>query len=277
MVISQAFPMLWEFLKAKDIIGFFNYVLNITPYQLYFTMPFAVLIGSTIFASVLSHKGELSAIFTSGLSYIRFYTLFLPILTGIFFLIIILQEYVLPYTMNKIESIKKESSSVIYDAFIPQEGIIAKIIDPKNNTAYQVYDFINEVYFETHTIKSNLPIKQQKKYMSSYELLKKIDENKSSLFYTKDLEVEFARRTAYPFSVFIVTFLALPFGLGHHRFYKTRALGIGVIIGFVYFGVGEIFKAFGMKEGFPVLITGWGSNIVFLLLAYINHISRRIW
>lgn len=271
LIISDIFSKLWGFLKAGEGARFLSYILNSIPHHIYFLIPFAVLISGVLFASILSNSGEMTAILTSGVSYVKLYLLFTPQLCLVSILTILLQEAVMPSTKAPTSQIE----TLLHDVFIPQEGVVAKTLDINKKIAYRVYNINTSSYHET-AIVNTLPVAETKKYVSTIELLKKINERRNLMMNTRELEVEFAKRTAYPFSVFIVTFLALPFGIGHHRFYKTRASGIGLLLGFFYFGTSEVLRAFGMKEWFPVLISGWGTNIIFAILAYINHINRRI-
>lgn len=74
------------------------------------------------------------------------------------------------------------------------------------------------------------------------------------------------QRLAYPFSIIIMTLIGLAMLSKYSREGRGKTLGIGIILGFLYYIVVEISKAIGIGAILPIIISAWIPNAIFLIL-----------
>jgi lipopolysaccharide export system permease protein len=104
--------------------------------------------------------------------------------------------------------------------------------------------------------------------MSAYDLsayTKHLEENKQR---TERYEIAFWKKLIYPFAVFVMMALALPFAYLH-----TRAGGVslkifsGIMIGVSFQLLNSLFSHLGLLNTWPALVTAITPSILFLLMA----------
>lgn len=76
------------------------------------------------------------------------------------------------------------------------------------------------------------------------------------------LQVELQRKIAFPFVTFVMSLLAIPFGVSTGRRGALYGIGIGVVIALSYWIVLHVFLAIGGAGLLPPLLAGWSANII---------------
>ena len=83
-------------------------------------------------------------------------------------------------------------------------------------------------------------------------------------------------KLSYAFSIFMLSFLSLPFGLNTEK-YKGVILSFAVsfLIGFVYWQMLSLGKVLGMHAVLTPFIAGWGGNVIFLIVGSIMLLTMK--
>lgn len=76
------------------------------------------------------------------------------------------------------------------------------------------------------------------------------------------LQVELQRKIAFPFVTFVMSLLAIPFGVSTGRRGALYGIGIGVVIALSYWIVLHVFLAIGGAGLLPPFLAGWSANII---------------
>ncbi len=88
--------------------------------------------------------------------------------------------------------------------------------------------------------------------------------------------MEYYRRFAFPFSPIVLLFVSIPFGLMQRRGHKFLGIGIGIIIGLLFYVFQSVFWALGKGGIIHPIIANWSVNILFLLAGLVMvHFSPR--
>lgn len=105
--------------------------------------------------------------------------------------------------------------------------------------------------------------------MSVKELKVHIEELVDSGHYPARLIVRWHQKFAYPLSVFLMVFLALPFGLnrGGRRVTTMQGVALALVLGIVYYISVAFFGKLGEAEVLPAIIGAWSPAILVCLLA----------
>lgn len=92
----------------------------------------------------------------------------------------------------------------------------------------------------------------------------------------QNLKVDFHAKVAYPFSNLIILLVGLPFGMmtKRRKGVTFTALGLCLIIGFLYYVFNAVFLAVGKSGSLPPLAAAWAANIVFIFLA--RYLIRKV-
>lgn len=92
----------------------------------------------------------------------------------------------------------------------------------------------------------------------------------------RNLQVDFHSKIAYPFSNLIILLVGLPFGLmtKRRKGITFAALGLCLIIGFLYYVFNAVFLAFGKSGNLPPVLAAWMTNIGFIFLA--RYLIRKV-
>ena len=108
----------------------------------------------------------------------------------------------------------------------------------------------------------------QKEMMNTRELRKFINVSRErGLGNTKTYEVEIHRRTAEPFTIFILTIIGLAVAARKVRGGMGLHLAIGITIGAIYIFLSKFSITFATNESLPPLLGVWVPNILFSLVA----------
>jgi len=127
------------------------------------------------------------------------------------------------------------------------------LIDQKIEIGRDPQDFVHAA--EQHGMKS------------AWELWRSSRKLEAEGFDTTRLKVDLQTRLAAPAACLIMAFLGVPFSLRRGRG-SSVALGIGLSlgIGVCYFLLLSLALAFGYSGALPPLASGWGANLIFLML-----------
>jgi lipopolysaccharide export system permease protein len=83
---------------------------------------------------------------------------------------------------------------------------------------------------------------------------------------TEEERVFFHFKLSYAFSIFMLSFLALPFGLNTGKYSGViLSFAISFLIGFVYWQILSIGKVLGMHGTVAPYVAAWGGNLLFLI------------
>jgi lipopolysaccharide export system permease protein len=100
----------------------------------------------------------------------------------------------------------------------------------------------------------------------SYKQLKRLIRRLKALgVSTKKHEVELHMKLAIPWANLIILLLGIPLAFGK-KGTKAKAIAFALIIAFLYFGLMQVGRALGQKEGFSPILGAWLANIVFFIL-----------
>ena len=83
------------------------------------------------------------------------------------------------------------------------------------------------------------------------------------------------QRFAYPFSILIMTIIGLALVSRFSRAGTSHAVTMGILVGFAYYIVVEIAKAMGLGRVWPMLLTAWLPNLIFLLIGIYYFIKAE--
>jgi lipopolysaccharide export system permease protein len=109
----------------------------------------------------------------------------------------------------------------------------------------------------------------EKEAMNSIELLSSISEERlRGAFNPKNLEIEFHRRTAEPFTIIILTILGLAIAGRKTRGGIGLQLAIGIGLGAVYVFLSKLSATFATSNDTPAMLGVWFPNILFAIIAY---------
>ncbi len=110
----------------------------------------------------------------------------------------------------------------------------------------------------------------QKEMMDTKELRKFISVSRErGVGNTKVYEVEIHRRTAEPFTIFILTIIGMAVAARKVRGGMGLHLAIGISIGAIYIFLSKFSITFATNESLPPLIGVWVPNIIFTIVAII--------
>ncbi len=113
--------------------------------------------------------------------------------------------------------------------------------------------------------------------MSAEDLSEYISQLKSIGVATTELQLDFRKRIAFPFSCLTLSLLAVPFAMARRarRSSTLISVAIGVGIGLIFWLLMTIFEAAGKQSSLPVSLSVWGPQILFLALALYLNFRRR--
>jgi LPS export ABC transporter permease LptG len=111
--------------------------------------------------------------------------------------------------------------------------------------------------------------------MTVPELRRHIADVKAAGFNWMPLEVELQRKMAFPFVTFVMTLLAVPFGVSTGRRGTLYGIGIGIVIALAYWIVSSIFVALGSAGVLPPFLAAWSPNIIVAGAALLLFLNTR--
>jgi LPS export ABC transporter permease LptG/LPS export ABC transporter permease LptF len=98
--------------------------------------------------------------------------------------------------------------------------------------------------------------------MTAAQLRRSIDELSQSGFNYMPQAVELQRKIAFPFVTFVMTLLAVPFGVTTGRRGALYGIGLGIVIALSYWFVMSVFIAVGKTGLLPPSLAAWTPNII---------------
>jgi LPS export ABC transporter permease LptG len=109
-------------------------------------------------------------------------------------------------------------------------------------------------YFETQQ-----PIAEM---MTVPELKRFIDDQAASGINVVPLTIELQKKLAFPMVTFVMTLLAIPFGMTTGKRGTLYGIGIGIVMALSYWMVGSVFAAIGKAGMLDPIMAGWAPNIL---------------
>jgi LPS export ABC transporter permease LptF/LPS export ABC transporter permease LptG len=103
--------------------------------------------------------------------------------------------------------------------------------------------------------------------MTYGELKDYLEELEASGQTAPELEVELHKKISLPFAVLVMSFVALPFSFRLGRKGTLYGVGIGVLLGMVFFALLAFSSTLGETGALPPLIAVWSPNVAFLILS----------
>jgi lipopolysaccharide export LptBFGC system permease protein LptF len=98
--------------------------------------------------------------------------------------------------------------------------------------------------------------------MTAPQLRRSIAELSQSGFNYLPQAVELQRKIAFPFVTFVMTLLAVPFGVTTGRRGALYGIGLGIVIALSYWLVMSVFIAIGKTGLLPPSLAAWTPNII---------------
>ena len=98
--------------------------------------------------------------------------------------------------------------------------------------------------------------------MTAPQLRRSIAELSQSGFNYLPQAVELQRKIAFPFVTFVMTLLAVPFGVTTGRRGALYGIGLGIVIALSYWLVMSVFIAIGKTGLLPASLAAWTPNII---------------
>ncbi len=98
--------------------------------------------------------------------------------------------------------------------------------------------------------------------MTAAQLRRSIDELSQSGFNYMPQAVELQRKIAFPFVTFVMTLLAVPFGVTTGRRGALYGIGLGIVIALSYWLVMSVFIAIGKTGLLPPSLAAWTPNVI---------------
>jgi LPS export ABC transporter permease LptG len=109
-------------------------------------------------------------------------------------------------------------------------------------------------YFKTEATETDM--------MTAAQLKRTVDELSASGFNFLPQAVELQRKIAFPFVTFVMTLLAVPFGVTTGRRGALYGIGLGIVIALSYWFVMSVFIAVGKTGLLQPALAAWTPNII---------------
>ena len=98
--------------------------------------------------------------------------------------------------------------------------------------------------------------------MTVPQLKEHIDELSASGFNVVPLSVDLQKKLAFPFVTFVMTLLAIPFGMTTGKRGTLYGIGIGIVLALSYWTLSSAFAAIGKAGLLSPLLAGWAPNVI---------------
>ena len=89
------------------------------------------------------------------------------------------------------------------------------------------------------------------------------------------LQVDLHKKLAFPLVTFVMTLLAVPFGVSTGRRGTLYGIGLGIMIALTYWIVISAFVAVGKGGLLPPVLAGWAPNILVASAALYVFLTAR--
>ena len=113
-------------------------------------------------------------------------------------------------------------------------------------------------------------------FLSLRKLGRYIEKNKQAGLNMTAFEVDYHNKFSYPFTVFIMAFIAIPFVIGHKRSVgMAKDIFLILITIFIFWILHSSFLSFGRYGKIPPVIASWGPNLLMLLISRILFLWQK--
>jgi LPS export ABC transporter permease LptG len=103
--------------------------------------------------------------------------------------------------------------------------------------------------------------------MTFAQLRRYIETIRKSGYAAEELSVKLYTKTSWPFISLVMALIALPFAFRIGKRGALYGVGIGLILGIVYWMVFAVFTKFGEVGNLPAALSAWSANILFAIAA----------
>ena len=113
-------------------------------------------------------------------------------------------------------------------------------------------------------------------FLSLKELGRYIKKNKEAGLNMTSFEVDYHNKFSFPFTIFVMALMAVPFVIGHQRSAGfTKNVFLIIAMTFVFWVLHSFFISFGRHGQVPPVIATWGPNFLMLLLTRYNFYWQK--
>ena len=103
--------------------------------------------------------------------------------------------------------------------------------------------------------------------MTFAQLRRYIETIRKSGYAAEELSVKLYTKTSWPFISLVMALIALPFAFRIGKRGALYGVGVGLVLGIVYWMVFAVFTKFGEVGNLPALLSAWSANILFAIAA----------
>jgi Predicted permeases len=103
--------------------------------------------------------------------------------------------------------------------------------------------------------------------MTFQQLRKYIEAIRRSGYSGEEMRVKLYAKTSWPFLSMVMVLIALPFAFRIGKRGALYGVGIGLVLGILYWIIFAVFTKFGEVGNLPALLAAWSANILFALAA----------
>ncbi|HEX7681919.1 MAG TPA: LPS export ABC transporter permease LptG [Thermoanaerobaculia bacterium] len=103
--------------------------------------------------------------------------------------------------------------------------------------------------------------------MTFAQLRRYIETIRKSGYAAEELTVKLYTKTSWPFISLVMALIALPFAFRIGKRGALYGVGVGLILGILYWMVFAVFTKFGEVGNLPAMLSAWSANILFAIAA----------
>lgn len=103
--------------------------------------------------------------------------------------------------------------------------------------------------------------------MTFAQLRRYIETIRKSGYAAEELSVKLYSKTSWPFISLVMALIALPFAFRIGKRGALYGVGVGLVLGIVYWMVYAVFTKFGEVGNLPAMLSAWSANILFAIAA----------
>jgi LPS export ABC transporter permease LptG len=103
--------------------------------------------------------------------------------------------------------------------------------------------------------------------MTFAQLRRYIETIRKSGYAAEELTVKLYTKTSWPFISLVMALIALPFAFRIGKRGALYGVGVGLILGIVYWMIFAVFTKFGEVGNLPALLSAWSANVLFAIAA----------
>jgi LPS export ABC transporter permease LptG len=103
--------------------------------------------------------------------------------------------------------------------------------------------------------------------MTFAQLRRYIETIRKSGYAAEELSVKLYTKTSWPFISTVMALIALPFAFRIGKRGALYGVGIGLLLGIVYWMIFAVFTKFGEVGNLPAMLSAWSANILFAIVA----------